>query len=74
MKMSDFYERLERHRIIASVKNFKSLDKALESQVGAAVLSIGNIGVIKQYVDLFKARGIPVFFHMERIGGISYDI
>ncbi len=73
MKQNEFYKRLEHYRIIASVKNFKSMDKALGSQIGAAVLSIGNIGVIKQYVDLFKMRGIPVFIHMERIGGISCD-
>jgi len=68
-----WYARLESKRIIASVKRTKDLEKAMEADVGAVVLSVGNIGVIQRYVDLYRDRGIPVFIHLERIGGLSQD-
>lgn len=73
MTQTEFYTRLERHRLIASVKEAKLLEQAAAAKPGAVVLSVGNIGVIKGYVDFFKSHDIPVFLHLERIGGISYD-
>ncbi|MEJ8544282.1 glycerol-3-phosphate responsive antiterminator [Brevibacillus borstelensis] len=73
MNQAEFYERLARQKMIASVKEPKYLEKAAEAEVGAVVLSTGNIGVIKRYVDFFKSHDVPVFLHLERIGGISYD-
>lgn len=73
MKQAEWYERLKKYKKIASIKEPKSIEMALEADVGAVVLSIGNIGIIKRYVDLFKSQDIPLFLHLERIGGISYD-
>ncbi|GED67399.1 glycerol uptake operon antiterminator [Brevibacillus reuszeri] len=73
MNQAEFRARLAQIKLIASVKEAKYLEKAAEANLSAAVLSIGNIGVIKGYVDFFKSREIPVFLHLERIGGISYD-
>lgn len=73
MNQEEFHARLARYKIIASVKEAKHLEKAAEARLSAVVLSIGNIGVIKGYVDFFKSRDIAVFLHLERIGGISYD-
>lgn len=73
MNQAEFRARLGQTKLIASVKEAKHLEKAVEANLSAAVLSIGNIGVIKGYVDFFKSREIPVFLHLERIGGISYD-
>ncbi|MFP3388859.1 glycerol-3-phosphate responsive antiterminator [Brevibacillus sp. SIMBA_040] len=73
MNQAEFHARLAQTKLIASVKEAKHLEKAAEANLSAAVLSIGNIGVIKGYVDFFKSREIPVFLHLERIGGISYD-
>lgn len=73
MKQAEFFERLQQYRMIASIKEAKYLEKAAVANLSAAVLSIGNIGVIKGYVDFFKQHKIPVFLHLERIGGISYD-
>lgn len=73
MKQAEWYERLKKYKKIASIKEPKSIEMALEADVSAVVLSIGNIGIIKRYVDLFKSQDIPVFLHLERIGGISYD-
>ncbi|MED1952174.1 glycerol-3-phosphate responsive antiterminator [Brevibacillus centrosporus] len=73
MNATEFLARLDHYKLIASVKEAKYLEKAAEANLSAVVLSIGNIGVIKGYVDFFKSRDIPVFIHLERVGGISYD-
>ncbi|MED4907294.1 glycerol-3-phosphate responsive antiterminator [Brevibacillus centrosporus] len=73
MNPTEFLARLDHYKLIASVKEAKHLEKAAEANLSAVVLSIGNIGVIKGYVDFFKSRDIPVFIHLERVGGISYD-
>lgn len=73
MNQEQFHARLAQYKLIASVKEAKYLEKAAEADVSAVVLSIGNIGVIKGYVDFFKSKDVPVFLHLERIGGISHD-
>jgi len=73
MTQATFIQRLKQYRLIASVKEAKNLEKAASAALSAVVLSIGNIGVIKGYVDFMKSQGIPVFLHLERIGGISHD-
>ncbi len=73
MNQREFYEQLTKIRKIASVKEPKALEKALEAEVSAVVLSTGNIGIIKRYVDLYRSHRTPVFLHLERIGGISHD-
>jgi glycerol uptake operon antiterminator len=70
---ADFYAGLASSRKIASVKEEKLLEKALKADVGAIVLSVGNVGSIARYVQLYKAHGIPVLIHPERIGGMSQD-
>ncbi|WP_207724780.1 glycerol-3-phosphate responsive antiterminator [Thermanaerosceptrum fracticalcis] len=70
---AQFYQRLASIKKIAAIKEPKYLEKALEAELSAVVLSIGNIAVIKRYVDLFKRSNFPVFLHIERIGGISHD-
>jgi len=73
MTQAAFIQRLKQYRLIASVKEAKNLEKAASAKLSAVVLSIGNIGVIKGYVDFMKSQGIPVFLHLERMGGISHD-
>ncbi|MET3290726.1 UNVERIFIED_CONTAM: glycerol uptake operon antiterminator [Brevibacillus sp. OAP136] len=73
ISQAEFYEKLTGKRKIASVKEAKNLEKALQADVSAAVLSIGNIGMIQRYVDLFKNHRLPVFLHVERIGGLAQD-
>lgn len=73
MNQEAFLQRLAQKKMIASVKEAKVLEKALAADVGAVVLSIGTIGVIHRYVDLFKEQNHAVFLHLERIGGISQD-
>lgn len=64
---------MQKYRIIASLKEHKSLEKALKAPVSAVALSVGNIGNIIPLVKLYKSNGIPVFVHIERIGGLSLD-
>ncbi|MFI8685896.1 glycerol-3-phosphate responsive antiterminator [Rossellomorea sp. NPDC077527] len=69
----EFIRRLEHDRLIASIKDPKSLDQFLESNIQCAFLLAGNISVIKRYVDLLKKHNRFVFLHIEKIPGISYD-
>lgn len=70
-----FFERLYQHKKIAAVKHPKNIEKVikLKDRISAVFLLTGNIMSVKKYVDLFKNEGIPVFLHIEKIGGISMD-
>ena len=59
--------------MIAAIKSPKNLEKFLETDLQTAFLLIGNISVIKRYVDLLKSHHRRVFLHVEKIPGISYD-
>lgn len=71
--LQDFNRRLTEDRLIASIKDPKSLDQFLETNIQSAFLLTGNISVIKRYVDLLKKHNRFVFLHIEKIPGISYD-
>lgn len=79
MKFADdraaFLERLRAHRMVASIKDPKQIEIALSlaHQLSGVFLLTGHIGVIKGYVDVFKRHGLPVFLHLEKIGGLSTD-
>ncbi len=61
MNQAQFYERLSRYKMIASVKEAKCLEKAAKAELSAVVPSVGNIGIIKRYIDFFKEHHLPVF-------------
>ncbi|MBS2970595.1 glycerol-3-phosphate responsive antiterminator [Metabacillus sp. KIGAM252] len=69
----EFIKHLENDRLISSIKDPKSLELFLESDIRSAFLLTGNISVIKRYVDLLKENGRFVFLHLEKIPGISFD-
>ncbi|GAB6930853.1 glycerol-3-phosphate responsive antiterminator [Paenibacillus sp. JCM 10914] len=68
-------ELLELRRNVASIRDARQLEAALtfSDTLSCVFILTGNIGVIKSYVDLFKQHGIPVFVHVEKIGGLSFD-
>ncbi|UUZ86419.1 glycerol-3-phosphate responsive antiterminator [Paenibacillus sp. P26] len=70
-----FFERLNTYRMVASIKEPKQIETALSlrSQLSGVFLLTGHIGVIHGYVDLFKRHQVPVFLHLEKIGGLSTD-
>ncbi|OXM86575.1 glycerol-3-phosphate responsive antiterminator [Paenibacillus rigui] len=70
-----FFDRLNTHRMVASIKEPKQMEVALSlrNQLSGVFLLTGHIGVIKGYVDLFKSHQVPVFLHLEKIGGLSTD-
>lgn len=70
-----FLKSLAAHRMIASVKDPKHIEIALSlrNQLSGIFLLTGHIGVLKGYVDLFKENQLPVFLHLEKIGGLSTD-
>ncbi|MEW4286325.1 glycerol-3-phosphate responsive antiterminator [Priestia koreensis] len=69
----EFLRRLHKDRLIASIKDPKSFDYFLETNIQLAFLLMGNISVIKRYVDALKRENRFVFLHIEKIPGISYD-
>ncbi|MCQ6557523.1 glycerol-3-phosphate responsive antiterminator [Paenibacillus mendelii] len=79
MKMSSnhdrFYKGLQMHRMIASIKEPKHIEQALaqRNRLSGVFLLTGHIGVVKGYVDVFHAHQLPVFLHLEKIGGLSTD-
>ncbi|WP_248925092.1 glycerol-3-phosphate responsive antiterminator [Paenibacillus hamazuiensis] len=70
-----FFERLRTYQMVASIKEPKQLEIALslKNNLAGVFLLTGHIGVIKGYVDLFKKHELPVFLHLEKIGGLSTD-
>ncbi|WP_237392079.1 glycerol-3-phosphate responsive antiterminator [Paenibacillus dendrobii] len=70
-----FYEGLAKHKRIASIKDPRHIELALKlrNQLSGIFLLMGHIGVVKGYVDVFKEHGLPVFLHLEKIGGLSTD-
>lgn len=59
--------------MIASIKEIKHIEKALDSGLRTIFLLSGHIGEIQKYVDLFKSQNRHVFLHIEKIGGLSCD-
>lgn len=73
VETKSFIERLKDDRMIAAIKDPKSFDRFIESDLQSAFLLMGNISVIKRYVDKLKKHDRHVFLHIEKIPGISYD-
>nr|WP_080849302.1 glycerol-3-phosphate responsive antiterminator [Cytobacillus gottheilii] len=68
-----FLRNMKEERVIAAIKDPKSLDYFLTTDIHTAFLLMGNISVIKRYVDLLKKHNRLVFLHLEKIPGISQD-
>ncbi|WP_413363400.1 glycerol-3-phosphate responsive antiterminator [Lysinibacillus sp. 3P01SB] len=70
-----FQERLEKHRMIAAIKEPKALEKAIKykQNLSAVILMTGNILTVHQYVKLLHDEGLPVILHVEKIGGLQLD-
>ncbi|MGI1691585.1 glycerol-3-phosphate responsive antiterminator [Thermoanaerobacter uzonensis] len=68
-----FIKKLEKYRLIAAVKDEKHIEKALNKPIAGIFLLIGNIGIVKRFVDFYRKNGCVVFVHIEKIGGISFD-
>lgn len=70
-----FFERLASHRKIAAIKQPGDIEKAVKykSRISAVFLMTGNIMSVKGYTDHFKKENLPVFIHIEKIGGLSLN-
>ena len=67
VETKSFMERLKDDRMIAAIKDPKSFDRFIESDLQSAFLLMGNISVIKRYVDKLKKHDRHVFLHIEKI-------
>lgn len=72
---SDFYQRLEQHKLIAVLNNPSQIERVIKykQNISAVTLMMGNILTIKKYVDLLHKEGIPVILHIEKIEGLKAD-
>ncbi|WP_213528529.1 glycerol-3-phosphate responsive antiterminator [Paenibacillus cisolokensis] len=70
-----FIRGLHARPMIASVKEAKHIEIALayREKLGGVFLLTGHIGVVRNYVELYKSHRLPVFLHLEKIGGLSTD-
>ncbi len=70
-----FEERLKKHKLIAAIKEPRSIEKAIKykDHISAVILMTGNILNVKQYVDVLQSEGLPVILHVEKIGGLQVD-
>ena len=70
-----FRERLERRKLIAAIKEPKSIERAIKykENISAVILMTGNILTAKEYVDVLHKEGLPVILHVEKIGGLQVD-
>lgn len=75
MTVQFFYEQLAKHKVIASVKDPKSLDLAIKYKhnLSAVMLMTGNILSVKDYVQLLHRHRLPVILDIEKIGGLKTD-
>lgn len=70
-----FEERLNKHKLIAAIKEPRSIEKAIKykDHISAVILMTGTILNVKQYVDVLQGEGLPVILHVEKIGGLQVD-
>lgn len=75
MTKDEFFKGLAKHKRIASMKDPRHIEIALKyrDQLSGVFLLMGHIGVAKGYVNVFKEHRLPVFMHLEKIGGLSTD-
>lgn len=68
-------ERINKKNKIAAIKCMKDFDIVLDyaNDLAAAFLIMGNISNIKRYVDAIQSKGLPVFVHIEKIGGLALN-
>ncbi|MFD1708972.1 glycerol-3-phosphate responsive antiterminator [Siminovitchia sediminis] len=70
-----FEEKLEKHKLIAAIKEPKCIERAIKykENIAAVILMTGNILQVKQYVGVLQDAGLPVILHVEKIGGLQLD-
>lgn len=70
-----FEERLKTRKLIAAIKEPKSIEKAIKykENISAVILMTGNVLTVKGYVDVLQKEGLPVILHVEKVGGLGLD-
>ncbi|NGP46059.1 glycerol-3-phosphate responsive antiterminator [Bacillaceae bacterium SIJ1] len=70
---SDVLDRLHAYQKVASLKDIRWIERALQPEISCVFLETGTLSAVKRYVNLFDRYGIPVFLHIEKIAGINTD-
>lgn len=72
---TDVIKKIEQGKKIAAIKSMKDFDLVLENhtELSAAFLLTGNISNISRYVEAIQKKNLPVFIHIEKIGGLALN-
>ena len=70
-----FEENLQKSKLIAAIKEPKSIEKAIKykENLAATILMTGNILNVKNYVEVLQKEKLPVILHVEKIDGLYMD-
>lgn len=71
--MNDFYERISKNPIIASVYNLDKLDNALDSKCEIIFLLTGNIFNLKEISNRVREKKKGLYIYVDSIDGFSKD-
>lgn len=72
---SEVIKIIQNKKKIAAIKTMKDFDLVLENheELAAAFLLTGNISNISRFVEAIRNKGLPVFIHIEKIGGLALN-
>lgn len=65
----------EDKHVIASIINYKDIEKAIKykTNIAAVFILIGDFVKLKEIVKLFRKESIDVYIHIEMINGLKLD-
>lgn len=71
----NFENNLRRTKLIAAIKDPKSIEKAIKykDNLAATILMTGNILTVKNYVKVLQEEKLPVILHVEKVDGLYTD-
>ncbi|CAM5215143.1 Glycerol uptake operon antiterminator regulatory protein OS=Ureibacillus acetophenoni OX=614649 GN=SAMN05877842_104175 PE=4 SV=1 [Ureibacillus acetophenoni] len=72
---SEVIKNIQSKKKIAAIKNMKDFDLVLKNhqELAAAFLLTGNISNISRFIEAIQSKGLPVFIHIEKIGGLALN-
>jgi len=71
--MTGIRDLFKKHRLIAAVRNEEQLKRAVNAPIAAIFLLAGDINVLADYVEYAQGHGMPVFPHLDLMGGFAGD-
>ena len=73
MLANQFIDILKTSKLVNVVKEEKHIEKAIASDTKVIFFLTGNIGNLKNYIELIKKSNKLIFVHIEMVGGLNCD-